>query len=93
MSTSESWALVTGAGRGIGRAIAVALAKSGYSVALAARSMAELEQVADECVAAGSPTASIHSLDLAAPAAVEELLEMLQPNIIDVLVNNAGAGA
>ena len=47
-------ALITGAGRGIGRAIAVAYAKEGANLSLAARSGPELEETAEECRRLGS---------------------------------------
>ncbi len=49
-------ALVTGAGSGIGRAVALALAKAGFTVVLAGRRLAQLEQVAQE---AGNPARSV----------------------------------
>jgi 3-hydroxybutyrate dehydrogenase len=87
-------ALVTGGGRGIGRAIALALARAGADVAVAARSVPELEQVAAEVQALGRRS---HFLPLdvldrravgAAPAAVERAL-----GPVDILVNNAGIHA
>jgi len=87
-------ALVTGGGRGIGRAIALALARAGADVAVAARSVPELEQVAAEVQALGR-RAHFLPLDVldrravgAAPAAVERAL-----GPVDILVNNAGIHA
>jgi NAD(P)-dependent dehydrogenase (short-subunit alcohol dehydrogenase family) len=84
-------ALVTGGGRGIGRAIALALAREGAHVAVASRSVPELEQVAAEVQALGR-RAFFLPLDLldrrsllAAPA---EVARALGP--VDLLVNNAG---
>jgi NAD(P)-dependent dehydrogenase (short-subunit alcohol dehydrogenase family) len=87
-------ALVTGGGRGIGRAIALALARAGADVALAARTVPEIEAVAAEVVALGRrthffPLDVSHRPSLArAPGVVAE---MLGP--VDILVNNAGIHA
>jgi meso-butanediol dehydrogenase/(S,S)-butanediol dehydrogenase/diacetyl reductase len=87
-------ALVTGAGRGIGRAVALALARAGADVALTARTRSELDEVA-RAVAALGRRALVLEADLAeraAPAAVAaRATEALGP--VDVLVNNAGIDA
>ena len=84
-------ALVTGGGRGIGRAIAIALARQGADVAIAARSRSELDQVAEEIRSLGRK-ASVHALDMAntkdAAGMVDEAAREL--GSLDVLVNNAG---
>jgi NAD(P)-dependent dehydrogenase (short-subunit alcohol dehydrogenase family) len=87
-------ALVTGGGRGIGRAIALALARRGAQVAVAARTAAEVEGVAGEVRALGARALAVAS-DLSrreAPAALAaRVAEALGP--IDLLVNNAGVDA
>lgn len=87
-------ALVTGAGRGIGRVIALALARAGASVALAARTDAELLAVAGEVEAAGGG-ALTHPTDVAAEASVHALAKRLADEwgYLDVVVNNAAAFA
>jgi NAD(P)-dependent dehydrogenase (short-subunit alcohol dehydrogenase family) len=80
-------ALVTGAGRGIGRAISIALAEGGASVTLLSRTRAELESVADEIARAGG-VARICVCDVTDEAAVEASLARLPTH--DVLVNGAG---
>ncbi|GAB4211530.1 MAG: hypothetical protein OHK0022_46140 [Roseiflexaceae bacterium] len=84
-------ALVTGAGRGIGRATALELARLGAAVALLARSAPELEEAAAAVQAAGG-RAFVLTADVgdvaAAPAAVERVAAELGP--VDVLINNAG---
>ncbi|MFA6111343.1 MAG: SDR family oxidoreductase [Candidatus Latescibacterota bacterium] len=84
-------ALVTGGGRGIGRAIAGALARAGARVALVARTRSELEETAREVAAAGGE-AYIAPADLAEPVQVEEAVGRVLAawGGIDVLVNNAG---
>src|SRR5271169_226201 len=94
-STSEGnqnrVAIVSGAGRGIGRAIALELARAGYSLCLAARSRAELEQTRSQ---SGLPPerALIVLVDLAAEEAPDQLIGAALDRYgqIDVLVNNAG---
>jgi 3-oxoacyl-[acyl-carrier protein] reductase len=86
-------ALVTGAGRGIGRAVAHGLARAGASVALVARTSADLERVAAE-VRAAVPGARVCAVaaDVAARAAIETAVERVIAELgdIDILVNNAG---
>jgi len=84
-------ALVTGGGRGIGRAIALALAREGCDVAVGARNRAPLEETAVTVRGLGARAQPV-ALDVADPAsiarAVAETVAALGP--VDVLVNNAG---
>jgi NAD(P)-dependent dehydrogenase (short-subunit alcohol dehydrogenase family) len=84
-------ALVTGAGRGIGRAVAAALAREGATVALAARSVGELEAVAREITQAGG-RALVVPTDLRQESAVEAIARrvLAECQQVDVLVNAAG---
>ena len=84
-------ALITGAGRGIGRAIALAYASEGAKLSLAARTQSELEQTASEAQALGATTL-IHATDVTDPAQVDALVRrtMEACGAIDILVNNAG---
>jgi 3-oxoacyl-[acyl-carrier protein] reductase len=84
-------AIVTGGGRGIGRATALALAQDGAAVVLAARTAAEIEAVAGEVRAAGGRALPIRcdvTDEGAVSALVAQSLEAYQR--IDILVNNAG---
>jgi NAD(P)-dependent dehydrogenase (short-subunit alcohol dehydrogenase family) len=83
-------ALVTGAGRGIGRAVAVRLAREGYRVALTARSKDQLDETA-ATLAGESRVLPADLLDPAAPDAVVDAVERAW-GPVDVLVANAGAG-
>jgi 3-oxoacyl-[acyl-carrier protein] reductase len=85
-------ALVTGASRGIGRAIALELAAAGCDIMLTARDRAALESVAAEVRALGR-RAAVHATDLAADGAPDALIAALQSAFgrLDILVNNAGA--
>ncbi len=84
-------ALITGAGRGIGRAIALAYAKEGAGLSLAARSGPELEETAEECRKLGAQVL-ITPTDVTDPGQVERLIgaTVERFSTIDVLVNNAG---
>jgi 3-oxoacyl-[acyl-carrier protein] reductase len=84
-------AVVTGASRGIGRAIALALAGHGASVVLAARDGDRLAQVVGEIEAAGGAAAAC-TVDLRNPAGPGRAVEAAQERFgrLDILVNNAG---
>ena len=87
-------AVVTGAGRGIGRAIALAFAREGADVALAARSAAELGAVADEVKALGRRSHAVPT-DVRDEAAVNALVRQATGAFgrVDLLVNAAGVAA
>ena len=84
-------ALVTGAGRGIGRACAVAIAQAGADVALVARNRLELEAVAREIVSLGQ-RAFVRPQDVTQVEQLPGLMEDVVLNLggLDILVNNAG---
>jgi len=63
--------LITGAGSGLGRALAIECARAGASVILSGRSSAKLDRVYDEIQALGAPQPAIATLDLAAATAVD----------------------
>jgi len=86
-------ALVTGGGRGIGRATAVALAAAGASVVVTSRTEAELDDVVGEITQAGGEAGALAcdlSDRLQTAAVVERAALVFGP--IDILVNNAGVG-
>lgn len=84
-------AIVTGAGSGIGRAVASALVRSGWSVTLAGRRPDVLEETA---ALAGGETL-VHPTDVADPDSVDALFAATQARFgrLDLLFNNAGTGA
>jgi 3-oxoacyl-[acyl-carrier protein] reductase len=82
-------ALVTGAGRGIGRAIAISLAQSGCHVILTARTVLELASVQQELRNFGDNATAIQA-DLTRDDDLRELVE--QSGRVDFLINNAGWG-
>jgi NAD(P)-dependent dehydrogenase (short-subunit alcohol dehydrogenase family) len=84
-------ALVTGGGRGIGRAIALAMAGAGADVAVAARSMNELEAVAGEIAAAGRHGFAV-AMDVMSCEQVTAGVNQAAAKMggLDILVNNAG---
>src|SRR5271157_2291254 len=84
-------ALVTGASQGIGRACALALAKAGARVALAARNETKLAEVAAE-IAAGGGTAQPFAIDMASEDSIKAGAKAAISHFgsIEILVNNAG---
>jgi 3-oxoacyl-[acyl-carrier protein] reductase len=88
---SGQTAIVTGASRGIGKAIAMRLAAAGAKVACVARSADKLKETADAIAATGG-TAEVHPCDVTDSAAVSKLVEELAEKWggLDIVVNNAG---
>ena len=85
--------LVTGGGRGIGRAIALAFAERGATVAIASRTMAQLERTAGEIGERGGTGIALE-MDVTDAASVARGFAALRERVatLDVLVNNAGIG-
>jgi 3-oxoacyl-[acyl-carrier protein] reductase len=85
-------AVVTGAGRGIGQAIAHALAAQGAKVAVVSRSEASCGAVAEELNALNAGTAKAYAVDVADHLAVQELGKQVVADFgqVDILINNAG---
>jgi len=92
--SQDKFALVSGGGRGIGRAAALALAAAGWHVAVAGRSAPPLVQVADEIKRLGR-RALVHACDVVDPASVDGLFAAVERAFgrLDLLFNNAGVSA
>jgi NAD(P)-dependent dehydrogenase (short-subunit alcohol dehydrogenase family) len=94
MASTENVAIVTGAGTGIGRAAAVALAREGYAVVLAGRRAEALEMTAKEA-RTGSARTLVVPTDVGDPGSVTALFARTREAFgrLDLLFNNAGSGA
>jgi 3-hydroxybutyrate dehydrogenase len=93
MKLSDRIALVTGGGRGIGRAIALEFAREGASIVVAARSLDQVQSVAREIEEQFQTKALALVCDVSDPASVEQMFEKAQEffgRAPDILVNNAG---
>src|ERR1700757_3390556 len=93
-TTPQKIALVTGAGTGIGRAVALALMREGYTVALAGRRTDKLEETAALGHAIGAQSLVV-ATDVSEEASVKGLFAKIKETFgrLDVLFNNAGIGA
>ncbi|MSR21023.1 MAG: SDR family oxidoreductase [Gemmatimonadetes bacterium] len=91
MSLAGRGAVITGGGRGIGRAVARALAERGAAVVVSARTTAEIDGVAKELTTAGFEAHAI-TCDVADEASVRAMAEAAVKRLgtVDILVNNAG---
>jgi 3-oxoacyl-[acyl-carrier protein] reductase len=88
---SEQVAVITGAGRGIGRAMAIRFAKAGAQIACVSRTAGNAEKVAEEIRSLGARAWS-YAVDVADPKAVATAAEKIVGDAgkVDILVNNAG---
>jgi NAD(P)-dependent dehydrogenase (short-subunit alcohol dehydrogenase family) len=93
MSTTNRIALITGAGSGIGRAAALALAAGGWSLALAGRRPEPIEETARVIRASGGRAIAVPT-DVGDPDSVENLFAKVRETFgrLDLLFNNAGTG-
>ncbi|MBR8293023.1 SDR family oxidoreductase [Burkholderia cenocepacia] len=94
MSVSKKFAAVTGAGSGIGRAAAIALARAGFTVALLGRTEASLNETQDAIRAAGGD-AQVFPVDVTDETSVDHAFAQIAQRFgrLDVLFNNAGRNA
>ena len=92
LQLKDRTALVTGASTGIGRGIALALAAEGVQLAIAARRVEKLDEVAAQIVAAGGKPPVVIACDLYAEDAAKTLTDAAMSGLgdVDILVNNAG---
>ena len=93
MSGNGKTALVTGAGTGVGRAVALAFQKEGYNVVLAGRRLEPLEETAAMAHAGGGAMLAVPT-DIGKVAEVDALFDALKEKFgrLDLLFNNAGMG-
>lgn len=94
MRLKDKVAIITGGGRGIGRAIAIGFAHQGAHIVVAARTESEIIEVADKVKALGRESLGI-VCDISNEDQVKNLVDltMRKFNQIDVLINNAGIGS
>jgi NAD(P)-dependent dehydrogenase (short-subunit alcohol dehydrogenase family) len=88
-------ALVTGAGSGIGHAVALGLAKAGFLMVLTGRRLAHLEEVAREIISSADSNALAIAADVTDPDSVDALFARAASKFgrLDLLFNNAGRGS
>lgn len=92
-SLEDRVALVTGGGRGIGRAVALGLADAGAKVVIAARTLSEIEDTATELRKKGIEALAVQA-DVREASQVDRLMQEILSKFkrLDILVNNAGGG-
>jgi len=98
MRLKDKVAIITGASRGIGKAIAIGFAQEGANVTLAARTRPELDAVAEEIQTLGqgsAPRTLVAPTDVTVEDQVKAMVQATMETFgrIDILVNNAGVGA
>jgi 3-oxoacyl-[acyl-carrier protein] reductase len=91
MELKEKTAIITGGGRGIGKAIALDLAREGCNIVITSRNLKELEEAAKDAEVFGVKTLALN-LDLSDEKNIEKLVSetLIKFKNIDILINNAG---
>ncbi|WP_139996745.1 3-ketoacyl-ACP reductase [Paenibacillus paridis] len=94
MELKNRSAIITGAGKGIGKAIATALAAEGVNLGLVARTSSDLEALQTELTSKHGISVHIATADIAVKSDVDQAVEALKESLgsIDILINNAGIG-
>ncbi|MFE6796630.1 3-ketoacyl-ACP reductase [Paenibacillus chitinolyticus] len=92
MELNNKTAIITGAGKGIGKAAAAALAKEGVNLGLLARSTADLETLQKELSGTYGVNVFYASADISKPSEVQQAISSLTGELghVDILINNAG---
>lgn len=92
MNLTNKTALITGAGKGIGREIAIALAKEGVNLGLVARTASDLESLATQLHEQYGVKTAVATADISVQAEAESAVKKLSDELgaIDILINNAG---
>jgi uncharacterized protein len=85
-------ALITGASGGIGKEIAIVMAKAGHDLVLVARNKTELQKIKEEIESIYNVSVSIYSSDLSVQGSAAKLHKQTVNEKIEILVNNAGVG-
>ncbi|MDY3127654.1 MAG: mycolate reductase [Corynebacterium sp.] len=88
--TSDSFALVTGASQGIGKAMATDLAKLGFNVILIARRKDVLDNIAHELESSYGVKTQVWAADLSQASAVEDIVKRMNETKISIIINSAG---
>lgn len=92
MILKEKVVVITGASDGIGKEIALRLAKEGVKLALISRNESKLKLVSDECIKKGALDSKIYPVDITDTSKLTEVSEKILSDYkyVDVLINNAG---
>src|SRR5438874_2253889 len=90
----RSWAVITGASSGIGKALAFEFAGGGFNILLVARNREALAKVAEECRSKHGIETEVIASDLSCAESLHDLINALTDNTrhYEILVNNAGFG-
>lgn len=95
MEIKQTYALITGASKGLGKALATVLAQKGYNLLLVARSENELAELSENLIKLHGIKASFLAIDLSLSSTPDQVLTWAETNNfqVSILINNAGYGS